>query len=125
TMARRVWHQVLSVWFLLSPSSLVSSTFEQLASGSDDRTIKLWDPATGSALQTLTGHTDWVRAVAYSPDGKQLASASDDHTIKLWDPATGAALQMLTDHTGIVRAVAYSPDGKQLASSSGDDTVKL
>jgi COMPASS component SWD3 len=56
-----------------------------LASGSDDKTIKLWDVATGQEVRTLKGHTDWVRSVAFSPDGKLLASGSDDGTIKLWD----------------------------------------
>src|SRR5262249_32361643 len=48
-----------------------------LASGSGDRTIKLWDVATGKERATLTGHGDWVRSVAFSPDGNTLASGSD------------------------------------------------
>jgi WD40 repeat protein len=98
---------------------------KQLASASNDKTVRLWDPATGAALQTLEGHTDRVRAVAFSSDGKQLASASNDKTVRLWDPATGAALQTLEGHTDWVTAVAFSPDGKQLASASDDKTVRL
>jgi WD40 repeat protein len=52
-----------------------------LASGSDDRTIKIWNATTGRELQTLQGHSDWVRSVAFSGDGKTLASGSDDSTI--------------------------------------------
>jgi WD40 repeat protein len=60
-----------------------------LASASYDRTVRLWDPATGAVRHTLEGHSDSVNAVAFSPDGKLLASASYDRTVRLWDPATG------------------------------------
>ena len=83
-------------------------------SGSQDGTVRLWDAATGAPLQTLEGHTDWVRSVAFSPDGKQVVSGSDDKTVRLWDAATGAPLQTLEGHTSSVRSVAFSPDSKQL-----------
>src|SRR5436853_191312 len=59
-----------------------------LASGSGDKTIKLWDVATGKEQATLKGHTLRVNSVAYSTDGKTLASGSTDQTIKLWDMPT-------------------------------------
>ena len=75
--------------------------------------------------RTLTGHTNSVTSVAFSPDGKLLASGSRDQTIKLWDVASGQAVRTLTGHTDKVTSVAFSPDGKLLASGSDDETVKL
>ncbi|MBO1061190.1 MAG: hypothetical protein HEQ14_09750 [Aphanizomenon flos-aquae CP01] len=98
---------------------------QTLASGSDDKTIKLWDVKTGNLLQTFTGHSNSVRSVAYSPDGQTLASGSDDKTIKLWNVKTGKVLQTLTGHSNWVKSVAYSPDGQTLASGSTDTTIKL
>jgi len=96
-----------------------------LASGSDDNTVRLWDPATGTCHSTLKGHSGWVHSVAFSPDGKLLASGSKDNTVKLWDPATGTCLSTLKGHSDRVRSVAFSPDGKLLASGADDKTVRL
>ncbi|WYZ45757.1 hypothetical protein EsH8_VIII_001073 [Colletotrichum jinshuiense] len=97
----------------------------QLASASNDETIKVWDTATGQCQQTLEGHSSFIWSVAFSPDGRQLASASIDETIKVWDTATGQCQQTLEGHSSLVWLVAFSPDGRQLASASDDETVKL
>jgi WD40 repeat protein len=74
---------------------------------------------------TLTGHSDDVKSVAFSPDGKILASGSRDNTIKLWDVATRRLIATLTGHSFGVISVAFSPDGKILVSGSSDRTIKL
>ncbi|HZW32039.1 MAG TPA: protein kinase, partial [Isosphaeraceae bacterium] len=74
--------------------------------------------------QTLAGHTDFVRSMAYSPDGRRLASAGNDQTIKLWDPATGQVIRSLTAGT-YIRVVAFHPDGTRLASTGADRAVTL
>ena len=57
---------------------------KRLASASDDRTIRLWEAASGQSLRALEGHAGSVNGVAWSPDGKTLASVSDDGTVRLW-----------------------------------------
>ncbi len=76
-------------------------------------------------LQTLTGHTSAVDAVAIAPDGLTAISASDDKTLKIWDIKTGKELLTLTGHTGSVSAVAIAPDGKTAISASYDTTLKI
>ena len=98
---------------------------KQLASASDDHTVRLWDAATGEQVKKLEEHSSRVTAVAFSPDGKQLASASGDKTVRLRDAATGEQVKKLEGHSGWVSAVAFSPDGKQLASASNDGTARL
>jgi WD40 repeat protein len=96
-----------------------------LAIGSEDKTARLWDLATGQERFVLEGHTGQVWGVAFSPDGKLLATGSYDKTVRLWDVTTGQELAKLEGHEAIVCGVAFSPDGQLLASASWDTTVKL
>ncbi|OEV10276.1 WD40 repeat domain-containing protein, partial [Streptomyces nanshensis] len=104
-----------------------------LASGGDDRTVRLWNVA-GSvrahpAVRMLKGHEQPVRTVAFSPDGERVASGGDDETVRLWDVADPAHArawgQPLTGHTGSVSSVAFAPDGSTLASAGFDLTARL
>ena len=101
-----------------------SSHEDLLAAGTATGEIRFWH-GSGRPLSTVQGHTDWVRSVAFSPDGKILASGSGDRTVCLWEVSSGQCLTILQGHTDAVYSVAFSPDGKTLASGSGDRTVRL
>jgi WD40 repeat protein len=100
-----------------------------LASGSLDKTVRLWEVGNGRLVQTLTGHTRLVHSVAFSPDGRLLASGSGrlwwHNTVRLSEVSSGALVQTLTGHTRMVHSVAFSPDGRLLASGSEDKTIRL
>jgi WD40 repeat protein len=76
-----------------------SPNSKQVVSGSDDKTVRLWDTVIRAALQTFEGHASLIRSVAFSPDGKQVVSRSDDKTVRLWDAVIGAPLQTLKGYT--------------------------
>lgn len=100
---------------------------QTLASGSADRTIRLWDVATrGLRGQPLTGHQGEVNKVVFSPDGQTLASAGEDKTAMLWDASSGQRLdQSLLGHTDAILGLAFSPNSQTVASGSVDNTVIL
>jgi WD40 repeat protein/transcriptional regulator with XRE-family HTH domain len=101
------------------------------ASGGFDGQIRVWErqhsgPTT--CVQTLSGHSDWVRGLAFAPNGTRLASASWDGSVKLWEVGEGRShrvRQTLVGHTQRVHCVAWSPDGGTLASGSFDHTIRL
>lgn len=106
-------------------SLAVSSDGQKLASGSNDRSIRVWEVASGKQLVRLEGHEGPIEALAFSPDNRWLVSGSADATIRVWDSASGHELQRLTGHTKGVTALAFGTDGRFVASGSADTTVKL
>jgi WD40 repeat protein/serine/threonine protein kinase len=127
---RRLYYDRLLI-VIESEDQVNASTFspdgKQLATGRSDKTVKLWNVATGREIATLKGHIDAIYSLAFSSDGKKLASGSGsaDRTVKLWDTATGLELATLKGHGHRVLSIAFSPDGKKVASGCYDRSVKL
>ena len=96
-----------------------------VASGSLDRTVQVWDASRGTLIQTYRGHTDTVLAVAWSPKGPYVASGGSDNTVQVWSALTGTRLAEYRQHTGPITTVAWSPDGTSIASGSLDTTVHI
>ena len=113
-------------------SVAVSPDGRRIVSGSGDKTIKVWNLATGKLERTLNGHSSSVGGVAVSPDGRRIVSGSgdlfssnDDSTIRVWNLATGELERTLNGHSGSVDSVAVSPDGQNIISGSGDGTIRV
>ncbi len=85
--------------------------------------MKLWDVATGKELRSFTGHTNTVRSVAFSPDGRFALSGSGDYTLKLWEVATGKEIRSFSGHTNATNSAAFSSNGRY--GLFGDDTLHL
>lgn len=99
----------------------------RIASASMDKTVKVWDAATGRTLVTYKGHNDGVYSVSWSPDGKQVASASRANEVQVWNAQTGEQTLRYPDSSGSVWVVAWSPNSTLIASGGdlSDTTVQV
>ncbi|KAF1982315.1 WD repeat protein [Aulographum hederae CBS 113979] len=104
----------------------------RMVSGSGDNHARIWDCETGTPLATLKGHTGWVGACSYSPEGDIIATGSQDKTVRLWESKKGKPVgHPMTGHTRNVMALSWEPYHLQapgrprLASASKDMTVRI
>jgi len=82
-------------------------------------------PPGGPLIRTFEGHTDWVRAVALTPDGRFAISGSWDGTLRVWDLESGQSVRTLAGHVHWVTGVAVTPDGTRAISASSDRTLRV
>jgi dipeptidyl aminopeptidase/acylaminoacyl peptidase len=97
---------------------------KQLATGSNDRLIRIWDLRTGRVLRLLEGHTDSVTSLSYTPDGQTILS-SGDSTVRLWDVASAREIKRFEGHEGLVYAAHFSPDFNYIVSAGEDQTIRI
>jgi hypothetical protein len=94
-------------------------------SGIEHNAIKIWNLNTGAEVGRLTGHTDLVASVAFSPDGRQVLSGSFDKTMRLWDLATQQEIRSFQGRSGWVTCVAFCADGRRALAGYHDWSIRL
>ena len=87
--------------------------------------MQVWNATNGSKASSYRGHEGWVRAIAWSPDGKRIASTSEDKAVQIWEVAKGKQIATYRGHTDWVDIVMWSPDGKRIVSASKDNSVQV
>jgi WD40 repeat protein len=98
-----------------------------VATGSDDKTVKIWELASGRELRTLSGHTGAVHSLAFGPDDRWLVSGSTDNSVRFWDLASGRETRTIDLVAAGVQtnAVVLSPDGKTFVSASFEREIRI
>jgi len=113
-----------SDWFGGILSVDFGSNNKFLASGSKDKTIKIWDIKRGTEVKTLSEHSDHINSVSVSPNNQLLASGGDDKSLKLWDLKAGKAIISIP-HPQKIYSVCFSPDGHYIATACQDKIVRV
>ncbi|KAJ0068448.1 hypothetical protein NL108_008408 [Boleophthalmus pectinirostris] len=102
-----------------------SATMKQIATGSSDSCVMIWNMKPQSRAYRFDGHKDAVTSVQFSPSGHLVASASRDKSVRIWVPSLKAESTVFKAHTATVRSVSFSGDGQNLVTASDDKTVKV
>lgn len=106
-------------------SVAISPDSNYVATGSRDKSAKLWELSTGREVRSFLGHEFGVNAVAFSSDGKYLITSSADMTAKIWDVSSGKELFSTEPDEKFLTDIAFSPDGKYFVTSGYPDSAKI
>jgi platelet-activating factor acetylhydrolase IB subunit alpha len=96
-----------------------------LASGSRDKTIRIWDIGTNTCILVLIGHDNWVRGLVFHPGGKYLLSASDDKTVRVWELANKRCLKVLEAHSHFCTSIDFHRNHPYVVTGSVDQNIKV
>lgn len=96
-----------------------------LASGHEDRCLRVWDLVNMRELGVLAGHTGTVSCLEFSPDGNYIASGSTDRHVLLWDLRIGQSVASFPGHEDMVLSLSFSPDGSTILSGSSDRSARM
>ena len=97
----------------------------RIASGSQDKTVRVWDAESGVELACLRGHVGEVTSVSFDRSGRRIVSGSADNTVRVWDAESGVELARLRGHDHGVTSVSFDQSGRRIVSGSVDGTVRV
>ncbi|MCJ1230276.1 protein with putative role during mitosis [Toensbergia leucococca] len=139
-------HSVSAVRFVPSGAAGSPASGNLLVSASRDKSLRIWDVSTGYCVKTLRGHSEWVRDVAPSFDGRWLLSVGNDQTGRLWDASSGEVKATFLGHEHVIECCTFAPaatygylatlaglkkppaassSGEFLATGSRDKSIKI
>ncbi len=104
-------------------SLVFSPDSKTFASGSEDKTVRIWNTEQHTIRATLKGHTGWVTALAFSKDGNTVASGDTDGFVRVWNVRKKQEVAVLEGHFNQILALAFASDGNTLASGSADGAI--
>ncbi|XP_067090892.1 POC1 centriolar protein homolog B isoform X1 [Osmerus mordax] len=102
-----------------------SPNHKQLATGSADKSLMIWNLSPKARAFRFPGHKDAITGIQFSPFGDLVVSASKDMTVRLWTPSIKGESTVFKAHTAVVRSVSFSHDGQKLVTASNDKSVKV